>query len=77
MSQPVQTCPLGNLCGPPVACIVGIVVVIAVLYFVGKSQGWPCCGGGANKAKKILDEQYAEGKITKEKYEEKKKDLGC
>jgi len=76
MSQPVQTCPLGNLCAPPVACIVGIVVIIAVLYFVGKSKGWSCCGG-ASKAKKIIDEQYAEGKITKEEYEEKKKDLSC
>ncbi len=79
MTKPA--CPLGSMCGPPTSCIIGVLILVAVfvgIYYYGKKKGWPCCrsNSGEKTAGEILDSKYAEGSISKEEYEQKKKDLG-
>ena len=41
----------------------------------GRRMGWPRPGHIPESGREILDQRYARGEISKEEYEEKKRDL--
>ena len=55
-----------------ISVIVGIIIAIKWLLGHGDKK-WQCFGGGALE---ILKERYAKGEITKQQYEEMKKEIG-
>jgi putative membrane protein len=54
-----------------------IVAGIRMMSHGGNHGGGSCCGGGnkENTAQKVLRERYAKGEITKEQFDQMKKDL--
>ena len=55
-------------------------IFLVVLLFLFRSGGWLACGGrGAREtgpaAREILDRRYARGEISREEYQQMKKDL--
>ena len=55
-------------------------IVILIFLFRGGGGGWPMCGGhGTHKreenARELLDRRYAGGEISREEYQQMKKDL--
>ena len=53
-----------------------IIVIAVILYFVfGRNQGRWSGSESGNSALEILEKRYAKGEITKEEFEEMKKDL--
>ncbi len=56
----------------------GLAIVVAILYFLFREEGplrgrFP--GGQAESARDILDRRYARGELTKDQYEQMKRDL--
>lgn len=52
--------------------------IIAGIKMMSGGQGHPCCSGGAKKedgAVEVLRTRYAKGEITKEQFDQMKKDL--
>jgi putative membrane protein len=58
-----------------------IPVAMMILCFLmmrghrGWVTGWPGSRHGSDSAREILDKRYALGELSKEEYEEKKKDI--
>ena len=51
-------------------------IIAAVRMASGNHSGHSCCGGSkGDEAQKVLRERYAKGEITKEQFEQMKKDL--
>ncbi len=55
-------------------------VVMLIFLFRGGGGGWPMCGGhGTHRreesARELLDRRYARGEISREEYQQMKKDL--
>lgn len=51
-----------------------IIFVVVILLILGK-RGKSCCSGGSDTPLDILKKRYAKGEITKEEFEERKRDL--
>ncbi len=68
---------------------VGLIVLVVIGYFVWRACGWGwgggCCGGGhggyyassgdRENALEILRQRYARGEISKEQYDQMRKDI--
>jgi putative membrane protein len=58
-----------------------IPIAMMVLCFLmmhgrrGRVTGWPWSRHGSDSAREVLDKRYALGEISKEEYEEKKRDI--
>ncbi len=50
--------------------------LILVLVIVGLVKSVRMVSGGKSQALEILEERYARGEISKEEYEQKRRDLG-
>lgn len=57
--------------------VLGLIVLILIVWFITRAVGMgvPRAGSGKKSALDILEDRYARGKIGKEEYEDKKKDL--
>ena len=67
--------------GPfPWMWIFPLIFLVIVLLFLFRPGGWPMCGGRGTRepeptAREILDRRYARGEISREEYQQMKKDL--
>ncbi len=67
--------------GPfPMMWVFPLIFLVVMLIFVFRGGGWPMCGGRRmhdreESAKEILDRRYARGEISREEYQQMKKDL--
>ena len=66
--------------GLPWMWIFPLIFLIVILVFLFRSGGLPMCGNhGTNKreesARELLDRRYASGEISREEYQQMKKDL--
>jgi len=57
-----------------------LIFLVVLLLFLFRGAGWPGCGGHRTRdreesAREILDRRYARGEITREQYQQMKKDL--
>lgn len=58
----------------------GLIVwaIIAGVRMVSGKEGHSCCGGTkGDEAQKVLRARYAKGEITKEQFDQMRKDLGA
>lgn len=67
--------------GPfPWMWIFPLLFLVVMLLFLFRGVGWPGCGGRRTRdreesAREILDRRYARGELTREQYQQMKKDL--
>lgn len=67
--------------GPfPMMWIFPLIFLVILLLFFFRQGGWPMCGGRGDQetgpaAREILDRRYARGEISREEYQQMKKDL--
>lgn len=59
---------------PGFGIFVLIIFVVVILLILGK-RGKSCSSGGSDTPLDILKKRYAKGEITKEEFEERKRDL--
>lgn len=57
-----------------------LIFLIVMLLFLFRGGGWPMCGGHGTRrreesARELLDRRYARGEISREEYQQMKKDL--
>jgi putative membrane protein len=55
--------------------LIFLVLIGAVIYFVVRGEKWMKRGQGDETALDILKKRYAKGEITRQEYEEMKKEL--
>ena len=66
--------------GFPWMWVFPLLFFVVMLLFLFRGASWPMCGGhGMHKreesAREILDRRYARGEISREDYQQMKKDL--
>ncbi len=67
--------------GPfPWMWIFPLIFLVVLVLFLSRGMGWPGCGhrrphDREETAREILDRRYARGEITREQYQQMKKDL--
>ncbi len=67
--------------GPfPMMWIFPLIFLVVMVIFLFRGNGWPMCGGRRmndreESVKEILDRRYARGEISREEYQQMKKDL--
>lgn len=65
----------------PLMWIFPLIFLIVMLLFVFRGGGGPMCGGHGTQgrreesARELLDRRYARGEISREEYQQMKKDL--
>ena len=57
-----------------------LIFLIVILLILFRGRGLPMCGGhgthrGEESARELLDRRYARGEISREEYQQMKKDL--
>ena len=53
-----------------------ILVILGIVVLAKWLGGGPAGGGGASRALDILKERYAKGELTREQFEQMKRELG-
>ena len=64
----------------PFMWIFPLIFLVVLLLLPFRGGGWPMCGGRGPRGRKesareILDRRYARGEISREEYQQMKKDL--
>jgi putative membrane protein len=62
--------------GPILGVLFVIAIILAIIFFVRFLVRQDRRGGREESALEILKRRYAKGDVTKQEYEEKRKDLG-
>lgn len=70
----------GSWAGFPWMWVFPLFFLVVILILLFRSGGMPMCGGGGRQkreasAAEILDRRYARGEVSREEYQQIKKDL--